>query len=73
MVHGARQLLDSLQQRGVALYLASGTDENFVKQEAAALDVSRYFGDHIYGAQDDYRQFSKKMVIERILREQFGY
>ena len=69
LVHGARQLLDSLQQHGVALYLASGTDENFVKQEAAALDVSRYFGDHIYGAQDDYRQFSKKMVIERILRE----
>jgi len=69
LVHGARALLDSLQRRGLTLYLASGTDEVFVKQEAELLDVSRYFGRHIYGAQDDYRNFSKKMVIERILRE----
>ena len=69
LVHGARRLLELLQQRGVALYLASGTDEVFVKQEAAALDVTRYFGRHIYGALDDYKQFSKKMIIERILRE----
>lgn len=69
LVHGARVLLDSLQRRGLALYLASGTDEAFVKQEAEALDVSRYFGRHIYGALDDYKQFSKKMIIERILRE----
>ena len=69
LVYGARQLLELLQQRGVALYLASGTDEVFVKQEAEALDVTRYFGRHIYGALDDYKQFSKKMIIERILRE----
>ena len=69
LVHGARSLLDALQQRNVSLYLASGTDEVFVKQEAALLDVSRYFGEHIYGAQDDYKSFSKKMVIDRILRE----
>lgn len=69
LVHGARQLLELLQRRGVALYLASGTDEPFVKQEAEALDVTRYFGRHIYGALDDYKQFSKKMIIERILRE----
>src|ERR1044072_9966927 len=51
------------------MYLASGTDEIFVKQEAELLDVTRYFGRHIYGALDDYKQFSKRMVIERILRE----
>ena len=28
-----------------------------------------YFGHQIYGAKDDYKTFSKKMVIERILRE----
>jgi phosphoglycolate phosphatase-like HAD superfamily hydrolase len=69
LVHGARALLESLQRRGFSLYLASGTDEMFVKQEAELLDLSRYFGGHIYGAQDDYKSFSKKMVIERILRE----
>jgi phosphoglycolate phosphatase-like HAD superfamily hydrolase len=69
LVHGARTLLELLGQRGLPLYLASGTDEVFVKQEAGLLDLTRYFGRHIYGALDDYKQFSKKMVIERILRE----
>ncbi len=69
LVFGARQLLESLQQRGLALYLASGTDEQFVKSEAGLLDLTRYFGRHIYGALDDYKQFSKKLVIERLLRE----
>ena len=69
LVHGSRALLDGLQRRGLQLYLASGTDELFVKEEAALLDVTRYFGPHIYGAQDNYQNFSKKMVIERILRE----
>jgi phosphoglycolate phosphatase-like HAD superfamily hydrolase len=69
LVFGARAVLENLSQRGLPLYLASGTDEVFVKQEAELLDLTRYFGRHIYGAQDDYKQFSKKMVIERILRE----
>lgn len=69
LVFGARSILELLQRRGLTLYLASGTDEQFVKAEADLLDLSRYFGEHIYGAVDDYKQFSKKMVIERILRE----
>jgi phosphoglycolate phosphatase-like HAD superfamily hydrolase len=69
LVHGSRHLLDLLKQLGCSLYLASGTDELFVKREAELLGVSGYFGPHIYGAQDDYKAFSKKMVIERILRE----
>lgn len=69
LVFGARSLLEQLQSRGLTLYLASGTDEQFVKAEAGLLDLTRYFGPHIYGALDDYKQFSKKMVIERLLRE----
>ena len=69
LVYGARALLELLQQRGLALYLASGTDDHRVKAEAELLDVTRYFGRHIYGALDNYKQFSKKMLIERILRE----
>ena len=59
----------ALARYRLPLYLASGTDETFVKQEAELLDLTRYFKHHIYGAQDDYKRFSKKMVIERILRE----
>jgi phosphoglycolate phosphatase-like HAD superfamily hydrolase len=62
-------LLENLQRRGLTLYLASGTDEPFVKREAELLGLTRYFGDRIYGAQDDYKTFSKKMVIDRLLRE----
>jgi len=69
LVHQARPLLEALRRRGLALYLASGTDEVFVKEEADLLQVTRYFGAHVYGALDDYKKFSKKMVIERILRE----
>src|SRR5205823_3997367 len=69
LVHGSRQLLELLKDRGLPMYLASGTDEIFVKQESELLGLTNYFDRHIYGALDDYKQFSKKMVIERILRE----
>jgi phosphoglycolate phosphatase-like HAD superfamily hydrolase len=69
LVFGARQMLELLRARELPLYLASGTDEIYVQREAALLKLTDYFGPHIYGAQDNYKQFSKKMVIERILRE----
>lgn len=69
LVYGARAMLENLVGRGLKLYLASGTDEVYVKQEAEALDIARYFGPHIYGAVDNYQTYSKKLVIERILRE----
>jgi phosphoglycolate phosphatase-like HAD superfamily hydrolase len=69
LVHGARGLLEHLRGLGLSLYLASGTDEYAVKCESDLLDITRYFDGHIYGAVDDYKRFSKKIVIERILRE----
>jgi phosphoglycolate phosphatase-like HAD superfamily hydrolase len=69
LVYGSTGLLEELRRRGLHLYLASGTDEPFVKAEAELLGMVPYFGSHVYGALDDYKKFSKKMVIERILRE----
>ena len=69
LVHGARRLLENLNDRGLPVYLASGTDESFVKQEAELLGLTPYFGRRIYGAQDDFKTFSKKLVIARIIRE----
>jgi phosphoglycolate phosphatase-like HAD superfamily hydrolase len=69
-VPGSHSLLENLRRRGVTLYLASGTDVKYVRHEAELLGLTPYFGDHIYGALDDYQNFSKKMVIERILRNQ---
>ena len=69
MVPHALDLLRGLRARGVQLYLASGTDEHYVIAEAEALGLREFFGDRIHGAVDDYRTFSKQMVIDRILRE----
>ena len=65
---GARALLEALRARGLTLYLASGTDEIYMKEEAALLDVARYFDGGVYGALDDYQSFSKRILIQRILR-----
>jgi phosphoglycolate phosphatase len=69
LVHGVRPLLEHLRDLGLPLYLASGTDLSAVQREADLLDITRYFGGHIYGALDDFKQFSKKIVIDRILQE----
>lgn len=69
LVPHARQALQALRDRGVRLYLASGTDEAYVREEADLLGLTDFFGRNVYGAVDDFRSFSKQMVIERILRE----
>jgi phosphoglycolate phosphatase-like HAD superfamily hydrolase len=68
-VLGSHALLDHLRRRGLTLYLASGTDVAFVRREAQLLGLTAYFGTHIYGALDDYQNFSKKMIIDQILRD----
>ncbi len=69
MVPGSAEFLVMLRQRGVVCYLASGTDKQFVEREASLLGVTELFDGGIFGAIDDYQNFSKKLVIERILRE----
>ena len=69
LVPHSLEILDELQRRGVALYVASGTDERYVFEEVRLLGLDRYFGPHVYGAIDDYKAFSKAQVIGRILRE----
>lgn len=68
VVPGAFTVLESLRQRHVTCYLASGTDQPYVLDEAAALGVAPYFGGRIYGALDEYERFSKAQVIQDILR-----
>jgi phosphoglycolate phosphatase-like HAD superfamily hydrolase len=63
------ELLDELRRRGVAMYVASGTDQEYVLEEVELLGLCGYFGGHVYGALEDFKSFSKAMVIERILKE----
>jgi phosphoglycolate phosphatase len=69
LVRGSIALLEGLKNRGVTCYLASGTDHEFVIDEANLLGLTPFFSGGMYGAQEDYKSFSKKMLIERIIDE----
>mgnify|MGYP003308560896 FL=1 len=69
MVPGSLSFLEELVARGVVCYLASGTDENLVRRDAALLGCEHLFEERISGALRQYQDFSKRMVIERIISE----
>ena len=63
------EFLQSLREMRINCYLASGTDVEFVKNEAALLGVAKYFDGGIYGALREYKKFSKAMVIQKIITD----
>lgn len=65
----AVSLLEKLHKAGVTLYLASGTDEQDVKNEARILGYHHLFKGGIYGAVGDVTKEAKKMVLDRILND----
>jgi len=68
-IKGALKFLEALRQRGIRLYLASGTDHEDVVSESRALGYFELFDGGVYGALGDLSKYSKKMVIERIMTE----
>ncbi len=69
-VPGVRRLLEQLRARGLRLYLASGTDEMYTLEEARLLGVADFFDGGIRGALDDYKSFSKRILIRSMIDEQ---
>jgi phosphoglycolate phosphatase-like HAD superfamily hydrolase len=69
VIKGAQDFLHSLKKHGVKMYLVSGTDHQYVLQEALALRVDHYFNGNIYGAFDNTEAFTKEKIIQRILNE----
>ncbi len=69
LVPGAIEILKELSSRGVRIFIASGTDEIYAAHEAELLGVTQYLSAPVYGAQRDYKSFSKRMIVERIIRE----
>lgn len=60
-------LLEKLYKAGVKLYLASGTDEIDVRNEARIMGYDHLFEGGIYGAVGDVTKEAKKIVLDRIL------
>ncbi|MCG9127490.1 HAD family hydrolase [Candidatus Poribacteria bacterium] len=63
------EFLKKLYEMDIQCYLASGTDVEFVKNEANLLGVSDFLNGGIYGALREYKKFSKEMVIQKILND----
>jgi len=68
LVYGARELLELLAARQLPMYLASGTDIEYVRDEAASLGLAEYFSGGIYGALENLEDYSKAKIIADILR-----
>ena len=64
---GAVAFLHTLKEKGVRIYLASGTDKGDVINEAKSLGYDALFDGGIYGSVGDISKYSKKMVIADII------
>jgi phosphoglycolate phosphatase-like HAD superfamily hydrolase len=67
MVPYTHDILKTLKNHGIIMYLASGTDIEYVREEARLLGIEKFFEGYIYGALDNYKSFSKQLIIDRIL------
>jgi bifunctional ADP-heptose synthase (sugar kinase/adenylyltransferase) len=68
-IKNAVEFLNCLCQKGVVLYLASGTDREDLEREAGMLGYRSLFGDRIYGAVGDVSFEAKRIVLQKILAD----
>ncbi|MDP4192503.1 MAG: PfkB family carbohydrate kinase [Bacteroidota bacterium] len=68
-IKGAVEFLNYLRNKGIILYLASGTDNDDVIAEANAMGYAGLFNGGIYGAIGDNKKYTKKMVMQRIISD----
>lgn len=68
-VPGTRNLLQLLQDRGVKLYLVSGTDRDAVLEESTLLQLIDFFGQRVYAPDEKSPHFHKRDAITEILSD----
>lgn len=68
-LRGALSFVRNLHDRGITLYLASGTDRPFVEHESRLVGAAPYFSGGIFGALKTFEEYSKDKVIKQILRD----
>ena len=69
MIPGVVAFLSLLKENGVALCLASGTDEERLKNECDKLGITAFFDQGIYGAREDGVPCEKDQVIRSVLEK----
>ena len=65
-VRGAIAFVRMLRERGVTLYVFSGTDRDDVRNEAAVVGAAPYFNE-IWGAIRSVEEYSKEKVLKEII------
>ena len=68
LIEGGESLLQALKDKGVAIYVASGTDHDDVNEEARLLGLDKYFAE-IVGAPSRKAACSKEAVIRKLLND----
>jgi rfaE bifunctional protein kinase chain/domain len=69
IMKGSAGFLKALKEKGVKLYMASGTDREDVINEAQILGYADLFDGGIFGSENDIKKYSKKLIINRIIQE----
>lgn len=69
LMPGSVECLEHLNASGLICYVASGTDIGYVHQEAAALGLTRYLKGGVFGALDNWKDYSKARVVKDILAQ----
>jgi phosphoglycolate phosphatase-like HAD superfamily hydrolase len=69
LVAGLVRMLAMLRSRNIKIYMASGTEEHFVREDVQLLRIDNFFDGGVYGGQPDPEAFSKKIMVDRILSE----
>ncbi len=67
-VKGSMDFVKAVHDRGLHMYIFSGTDREDVRNEAGLVGAAPYFKE-IWGALRTYQESNKEMIIKAILRE----
>jgi rfaE bifunctional protein kinase chain/domain len=65
-ITGVIDIIEKLYNKGIRLYLASGTDEEDVIREAKTLGYAELFEGGIFGSVGDIKMDAKKKVLDQI-------
>ncbi len=68
-IKGSIAALDNFSKNGSIVYLASGTDQQDVIEEATTLGYEKYFTGGIYGSVGDINLDPKQKVIKKLIKE----
>jgi len=68
-VKGSISFLKNLREKGITLFLASGTDQEDVRREVKLMGYASFFNGGIFGSTGNPDEDPKKMVIKNIIKD----